>query len=364
MKRPCRDPRHPHYAISNPVRRAHEYAKKYDQVHPSTREPSNGTNGMTPNLSIIITNYNEREYFRSVLQALAQEFSDQPEILVIDNASRDGSAAMVKAEFPNVTLIESPTNLMYGRGNNLGLARAVGAWILILNPDVAWAPGALAKFITTAQARPNVDVAAPRLTYRDGRTQINAHHAWPSPWTVFVDYCLPLQQLFMRIGHHPYQLSIAGHETTQVIAHATGACLLVRREVVRDIGPFDPQFTMYLEETDWQARAAAAGYQTWLMAESAITHFGSAQKTFAQASPHYLWGLRRYAEKHWTLSEQTALPPVVMAASVISLIAITLFFIPSFFVSSAGRRIRHYGLVYLKLLPRVVMWPKTMPKIS
>ncbi len=319
---------------------------------------------MTPDLSIIITNYNEREYLRSVLQALRKEFSASPEILVVDNASQDGSVGMVRAEFPEVTLIESPTNLMYGKGNNLGLARATGSWLMILNPDVQWTPGTLAKFIATAQQRPNLDLAAPRLLYRDGRTQVNAHHAWPSLWTVFVDYCLPLQQLLMRYSHHPYQLPVADHTTTRTIAHATGACLLVRRDVVRDVGPFDPQFTMYLEETDWQARMAAAGYQSWLLGETAITHFGAAQKSFAQASRHYLWGLRRYAEKHWTVAQQAALPPVVMGATLISIITLLLLFLPSFFVGATGRRVRHYFLVYLKLVLRLLWWPHAVPKTS
>lgn len=316
---------------------------------------------MIPDLSIIITNYNERDYLRSVLAALEKEFPTRPEILVVDNASHDGSAEMVRQEFPNVVLIASPTNEMYGRGNNLGLTRAVGDWIMILNPDVTWAAGELAKFITLAQQRPNLDLAAPRLLYRNGQTQVNAHHAWPSLWTVFIDYCLPLQQLLMRYGHHPYQLASAEHTTTRKIAHATGACLLIRREVVREVGMFDPQFTMYLEETDWQARMATAGFQSWLIGETAITHFGSAQKSFAQASPHYLWGLRRYAEKHWAASQQVLLPPTVMLASLLSNVALLLLFIPSFVAGPAGRRLRHYLGIYLKLIPRLLVWPRRAP---
>lgn len=319
---------------------------------------------MTPELSIIITNYNEREYVHSVLQALKNEWPAPPEIIVVDNASDDGSAEMVKNEFPEVVLIASPSNVMYGQGNNLGLARAVGAWVMIINPDVQWAVGTLARFVSAAQSRPYVDLAAPRLLDRDGRTQVNAHRSWPSLGTVFIDYCLPLQQLLMRYGHHPYQLAVGDHQVIRRIAHATGACLLVRREVIRDVGMFDPQFTMYLEETDWQKRMAAAGYQSWLFGTTAITHYGSAQKSFAQATVHYLWGLRRYAEKHWTLSRQALLPPIVMSATLISTLALLLLFIPSFVVGAAGRRVRHYLAVYLKLIPRLLVWPRTAPKIS
>lgn len=316
-------------------------------------------------LSIILVNYNERDHVRRVVTALHNEFPpDTTEILVVDNDSTDNSAAMVRSEFPFVILLEPHANLFYGKGNNVGLARATGDWVMILNPDVEWQPGALRKVVDWARTKPGVDLAAPRLIYRDGRTQTSAHRRFPSLWTVFVDYCLPLQQLFMRGGRHPYQLSTEEHATSRTIAHATGACLLVRRDVVRDIGEFDPQFSMYLEETDWQARMAAAGYQRWLCAETSITHFGSAQKSFAQASPHYLWGLRHYASKHWSLNQQAWLPSVVMAATVISTVFLLAALFPSYFLKKSGQRLRHYLGVYLQVMTRILHWPRYAPDRS
>ncbi len=320
---------------------------------------------MTPTLSIIIVNYNERERLRSVLTALAAEFPiTELETIVVDNDSHDGSAAMVKSDFPTTILIEPHANLMYGKGNNLGLARATGDWIMILNPDVAWEPGQLRRLVEWVKTKPGVDIAAPRLVYSDGRTQISAHRRFPDLWTVFVEYCLPLQQLFMKFGHHPHQLSVAEHQKTQQIAHATGACLLVRHSVIREVGQFDPEFTMYLEETDWQARMAAAGFQNWLFAEAAITHFGSTQKSFAQASRHYLWGLRRFSSKHWTSNQQAALPPAVMTATLISVVLLTILILPSYILGRAGQRVRHYTIIYLVLIGKILAWPRTAPTRS
>lgn len=318
---------------------------------------------MSLTLSVILVNHNERDYLWSVLTALAEEFpADATEVIVVDNHSHDDSAAMVRRDFPAVDLIASPTNLLYGKGNNLGLARATADWVMILNPDVSWVSGQLRRLVESAKRRPGLDLAAPHLRYRDGRTQISVHRRFPNVWTVFVDYCLPLQQILMKLGQHPYQFSAADHQTTRVIAHATGACLLVRREVIREIGTFDPSFSMYLEETDWQARMAKAGFQSWLIADAELTHFGSAQKSFAQASPHYLWGLRRYAEKHWSARDRLRLPAEGLIATVISLLFLGLLFLPSFFLRTNGVRLRHYLKVYSQLLLRLLYWPNTTPQ--
>lgn len=318
-----------------------------------------------PRLSVILVNYNEREHLRGVLTALSQEFSaNKLETIVVDNKSRDNSAEMVRKEFPSVILLEPHANLYYGKGNNRGLEVATGDWVMILNPDVEWQTGNLRRLVEWALTKPGVDVAAPRLQYRDGQTQISAHRRFPNLWTTFVDYCLPLQQFLMRFGQHPHQLSIAEHRETQVIAHATGACLLVRREVIREVGNFDPQFSMYLEETDWQARIAAAGFRSWLYAEASITHFGSAQKSYAQASRHYLWGLQQYATKHWSINQQTWLPSVVMAATVFSLLFLLILFVPSYFLGRSGARLRYYLKIYFLLIGKIITWPRRTPEQS
>lgn len=313
-------------------------------------------------LSIIIVNYNEREYLRQTLQRLVREFDrTTTQIIVVDNNSIDDSAAMVKTDFSNVTLIEPHANLYYGKGNNVGLAVATGDWVMILNPDVDWELGALKRMTDWAQSKPGVDICAPVLRYRDGRIQASAHRQFPTLWTTFVDYCLPVLQLVMSTGHHPHQLSKREHNQTQIIAHATGACLLVRRGVIQMTGNFDPQFSMYLEETDWQRRMSTAGFQVWLSTETQLTHFGSAQKSFAQASRHYLWGLRLYAAKHWTLNQQTFLASTVMLATLVSIIFLALMYIPSYFIGRTGLRIRHYLPIYIGLVGKILTWPRQAP---
>lgn len=308
-----------------------------------------------PELSIILVNYNESAYLAAVLTALRDEFpSTETEVLVVDNCSTDSSVTLIRESFPEAKLILAPANLFYGKGANLGLAEARGSWFLVLNPDTAWEPGQLRRLWSAAKKYPSLGLAAPQLRYLDGQIQVSAHHRFPTAWTVFVDYCLPLQQLFMRRGGHPYQESVARHRQTHQIAHASGACLLVARTVYERLGGYDPKFSMYLEETEWQKRMADAGIERWLISESHITHFGSAQKTFAQASTMYLWGLRWYAHKHWRRPfRQARLDVAIIIGSLVSIVTLLIAWPFSLLYKRIERRVRHYLRSYLSLLPRL-----------
>lgn len=312
-------------------------------------------------LSIILVSYNERARLSHVLELLATEFPEPPEVIVVDNASSDGSSQAVQAEFPWVRVESLPQNIMYGKGNNAGLAVATGELLMILNPDVDWAPGALRGLVDDLRQQPAIDLAAPQLRYPDGRVQVSAHRRFPNLATVFIDYCLPLQQLCLHLGYHPHLLSPAAHTTTRSIAHATGVCLLLRRRVLTDLGGFDPEFTMYLEETDWQKRMADAGFSRWLIGRHTITHFGSAQKTFAQASPHFLWGLHRYADKHWTPPTRLWLVPVLWLATAISLITLGIAWPFSLVNQRVRRRVAHYVSQYGQLAGRLLRYPRRPP---
>lgn len=306
---------------------------------------------MNPQLSIIIVSYNERDHLRRVLRALADEFSSVPyETIVVDNASADGSAELVRQEFPDVRLHAMADNLMFGRGMNVGMKAGRAEWLLLLNADIAWEPGQLRDFFSFAANRPDIALAGPQLHAADGRLQISAHRRFPNPWTVFVDYCLPLQGLLMRLGGHPYQYGRRAHRQVRPVAHLNGACLLVRRTAYEAIGGFDEQFTMYLEETEWQKRMADAGLGRWLIGTYAVTHYGSAQKSFAQASPHFLWGLNVYSRKYWRWPGRLlVLLKTLWSAALISDMVFCLGWLPSWLFGRRGSRLRHYGRQYLRL---------------
>lgn len=314
-------------------------------------------------LSIIVVSYNERDELRHVLQLLGQEFpSDETEIIVVDNQSRDGSLEMAHREFPRVKAIASGVNMMYGKGNNFGFEHSHGAWLLVLNPDVDWQPGALHTFVTAAKNLPKLGAAGPQLRYPDGRIQLSSHRRFPSWFAVFADYCLPLQQLFLRFGWHPYLQSEQQHQQTHRTATLTGVCLLIPRAVYQQLGGFDPTFSMYLEETEWQKRMSQAGFSRWFVADSSIIHFGSAQKTFAQASQHYLWGLEYYTRQHWSKPfRRGRLLLALWTGTIISVILLLLLWPVSIFAPRGGQRLRHYLRQYLRLAANLLTAPTKPP---
>lgn len=318
-----------------------------------------------PHLSIILVNYNEREHLARVLAKLPSELEIiDHEIIVVDNESHDGSADLVEQQFPTVKLIRSGGNLMYGKGNNLGMRESTGEWILILNPDVDWQAGQLRSFIQSAERRAPIGMAGPRIEGSDGRLQWSSHRTFPNPWTVFVDYCLPVQQLFLRLPWHPYLHSTAMHTTIHKSAHLTGACLLFPRSVFEQTHGMDQGFTMYLEETEWQRRIADLHLDRWFISSSTLTHFGSTEKRFAQANRHYLWGLWHYAKLHWRGSQpQMQLLISLWLANLISVGLLLLFLIPSLILGRVGRRIRHYLRQYLHLTVQLLMYPTHAPKV-
>ncbi len=312
-------------------------------------------------LSVIIVSYNERPWLAHVLSLLEHEFPMRPEVIVVDNASSDKSDELVRQSFPWVKLKQLEQNIMYGPGNNCGLDLATGELVMILNPDVDWKRGELQGLVEDFSKTPATDLAAPQLRYSDGRIQASAHRRFPNLSTVFVEYCLPLQQLFLRVGYHPHLLSLRDHTRVCPMAHATGVCLLVRRTVIDSVGKFDPEFSMYLEETDWQYRMAAAGFTRWLIGSRAIVHFGSAQKTFGQASAHYLWGLRRYADKHWPVWARGLLKPVLWLAAIISLASLAVAWPLSVFSRRARGRVSHYLRQYGRLIVQLLHYPRLKP---
>jgi GT2 family glycosyltransferase len=128
------------------------------------------------------------------------------------------------------------------------------------------------------------------------------------------------------------------------------------------LGGFDPGFSMYLEETEWQKRMADAGYERWFVADSSVTHYGSAQKSFAQASRHYLWGLELYTRKHWRGPfRRGRLLLALWMGSVISVILLLILWPISYIAGRAGQRIRHYGKQYVRVIGQLLMAPTQPP---
>jgi N-acetylglucosaminyl-diphospho-decaprenol L-rhamnosyltransferase len=265
-------------------------------------------------LSIVIVSWNVQELLQRCLLSLSRGGATvaptpavaQPEltyeVIVVDCASSDGSAEMVQGEFPWVRLIASDENLGYARGNNLGLAKATGHYLLILNPDTEIVDDALATMTRYLDAHPSVGALGPQLRFPDGTLQ-SSRRRFPSPVTAFCESTL-LHQWFPnnRAARH-YHLADRPADVTQAVDWLVGAALMVRREAWQQVGPLDEGFFMYFEELDWCRRCRAAGWEIHYLPAAQIIHYEgkSSEQVLAARTIRFQSSKIRYYRKYYGL---------------------------------------------------------------
>jgi GT2 family glycosyltransferase len=243
------------------------------------------TNSQLPSLAVIIVSWNVCDLLARCLEALFVDLdaaSIDARVIVVDNASIDGSPAMIRERFPLVELIVSETNLGFAGGNNLGL-RALGLsseslpltpcplQVLLLNPDTEVQPGAIETMLAVMQSRPDVAVLTSRLVYGDGSFQHSAFH-FPGLAQLYIDlFPVPARLYESRLnGRYPRSLYDTGQPFE--IDHPLGAVMLLRTEAIRQVGLFDEGFALYCEEIDWCARFKEAGWKLMCVPTAQVIH--------------------------------------------------------------------------------------------
>lgn len=251
-------------------------------------------------LSVVVVNWNTSGLLADCLASLPAACADLDcEVLVVDNASRDGSAALVADRFPAVILVEAGANLGFAGGNNLALPRCRGAFVLLLNPDTVCPPGSLARLVAFARGKPRLGAVGPLLTGSDGLPTIS--WGWfPHPrhhWLGCLDPARRLGGRFWgeRVVHVP-----ARAEPSREVDYVAGACLLMPRQALAQVGPLDERFFLYFEETDWCLRARQAGLAVWYCADAEVVHLeGRAAATVSDFSLHqFQLSYRLFLRKH------------------------------------------------------------------
>jgi hypothetical protein len=266
-------------------------------------------------LSAIVVSWNVRDLLRRCLQSIAAEATrdlldgdaGRPlefEILVVDNASSDGSAAMVRAEFPMARIIANAQNLGFTAANNQGLAASRGRYILLLNPDAELMDNALAEMLGCMESHPEAGVVGPQLLYPDGSVQ-SSRRRFPTLATALVESTV-VQEWWRdnRILRRYYMLDPSsspppGNEP-QWVDWVVGACLLVRRAAYEQVGGLDEGFFMYSEELDWCRRIKDAGWEVlYLPGARVIHHEGKSSEQVVPARHIYFQSSKvRYFRKH------------------------------------------------------------------
>jgi GT2 family glycosyltransferase len=268
---------------------------KYSRRH---QEHSRRRTRRPPVVSVCIVNWNCRPLLRACLRSLRPALQKvRLEIIVVDNGSTDGAAAMVARCFPRVVLIRNSANVGFARANNQAAARARGRYLFFLNNDTVAPPGTLRRLLDYARRNPGAGVIGPRL--RDGRGRIQtSYRGRPTVGALLHrTYLLRWTGLFRR-AYRQYRQRGADPQTARPVEVLMGAAILVRRKVFAELGPWDEGYTFGGEDIDLCTRIGSK-YAVVYHPEVEITHFGraSSRQHIGFAHTNTMLGITRYLGK-------------------------------------------------------------------
>ncbi len=259
-------------------------------------------------LSIIILSYNTKDVLENCLASIdaVKTPADAWEIIVVDNNSRDGSADMVQKNFPPVMLIRQKKNVGFAAGNNIGIKKSKGEYVLLLNSDTEVAPGAIQETLQYLKHHADVGVITCKLLRPDGTIDPACHRGFPTPWAAFT-YFIGLERLFPNLKlFSQYHQGYKDMEQIHEIDSLSGAFYLIGRNVIDKVGYLDEQFFMYGEDLDWSYRIKRAGWKIiyypfvsilhkkWL---SGRAHTDEAQRK--QTQKYFFGAMELFYKKHY-----------------------------------------------------------------
>ena len=231
---------------------------------------------MTPDLSIIIVNWNGGELLRRCIESVMQYPPTLSwEIILIDNASNDDSLAWVRSSnIPNLKLIENQENLGFGKANNQGFKLSSAPLLFLLNNDAEVRAGTIDRLLTTIQSEEKIGACGPRVLNPDGSLQVSVWRNPASPWAM-VMAALRLHRLLpKRFAGELLLGKYWDHARRREVNLLLGAAILVKREVIAEVGGFDERFHMYGEDLEWCLRIVRSGWKIIFDPAAEVLHHG------------------------------------------------------------------------------------------
>ena len=256
-------------------------------------------------LSIIIVNYNVKEFLQNLIHSIEKASTNlTKEIIIIDNASDDGSVDFIKEKFPQIKLIANQTNLGFGKANNIGLKQATGKYILLINPDTLVAEDTFEKMIQFFESNKNIGLAGCKILNPDGTLQLACRRSFPGPWTSFtkvtgLSNLFPNSKIFAR-----YNLTYLDENKSYEVDAISGSFMMMRKEVYEKVGGFDEQFFMYGEDLDLCYRIQKAGYKVFYVHSTQIIHYKgeSTKRSSIDETKVFYSAMHLFVKKHLSTS--------------------------------------------------------------
>lgn len=224
-------------------------------------------------ISIVILNYKSAGLVKNCLKSLEElRLPYEYEVILVDNNSQDGSAEYFKNNFFNYQLVASGKNLGFAGGNNLGIRKARGQFILLLNPDIVIFSDAVKRMMDFMKNHPQVGLLGPKLVNPDGTLQYSS--------SFFPDWRLPFyRRTFLgdtakgRVWIDHYLMKDWDHASNRSVDWLYGACLFIRKEAIDQVGLLDERYFMYMEDMDWCRRFWLKKWEVWYLAEASVIHY-------------------------------------------------------------------------------------------
>lgn len=260
-------------------------------------------------LSIIIVNYNVRDFLHQALRSLDKARSSlKSEIIVVDNASVDGSVEMLRARFPKVRLIANNVNLGFAKANNLALKAAKGEYCLLINPDTLVQEDTLRVMLEFFRENPDAGLVGCKILNPDGTFQLACRRSFPTPWVAFTKLfglaaLMPQSKMFGR-----YNLTYRNIDESCEVDAVSGSFMMIRRQVYQEMGGLDEEFFMYGEDLDWCYRIQHAGWKIFYVPRTSIIHYKgeSTRRSSINEIRTFYEAMHLFVKKHYGRSNLLA----------------------------------------------------------
>ena len=225
-------------------------------------------------LSIIIVNYNVRDFLMHALESIQRAVVNIPhEIFIVDNASVDGSVEMVKNRFPDVNLIENQINKGFAAANNQAMKASSGEFIVLINPDTVVQEDTFSRLIEFMEKNPDAGAATCKILNPDGSFSVDSRHSIPTPMTAFwkqigFSRLFPKSKIFAR-----YNLTYLDENEIYPVDAISGSFMFIRRATFEKVGYLDEDYFMYCEDVDYCYRITRSGWKVYYAPVSDIIHY-------------------------------------------------------------------------------------------